>query len=62
MLKFRREGRVTPLPLFFWVNMLAFGLFLMGKMFSDRPWHVVLQWLGALALVCGIVLLITSRK
>jgi hypothetical protein len=52
---------VTPLPLFYRVNMLAFALFLMGKMFADRPWHVALYWAGAAALACGIVLLVMKR-
>jgi hypothetical protein len=52
---------VTPLPLFYRVNMLGFALFLMAKIFADRPWHPLLQWSGALTVIFGIVLLIMRK-
>jgi hypothetical protein len=47
--------------MFFRLTLLALGLFFLGRIFSGYRWHIVLQWLGALALAFAVVLLIMKK-
>ena len=46
---------------FRWIS-LAFGLGLAGKLLAAYPGHILLQWLGAVALVWGSVLMVLERR
>ncbi len=50
-----------PLPRAFYANALAGGLFFAAVFVPQHLWHLVLQWLGGLALLCAIVLLIIGK-
>lgn len=46
---------------FRWIT-LAFGLGLAGKVFAGYTGYILLQWLGAVAMVTGIVLMMLERR
>ncbi|HEX4020403.1 MAG TPA: hypothetical protein VHX63_04600 [Acidobacteriaceae bacterium] len=49
-------------PSFRWIT-LAFALELAGnKVLEEYSWHIALEWLGAVALLTGIVLMIVERR
>lgn len=49
------------LPLAFYFNSLAVGLYFLAVFVSRQPWHSGLRWTGTVALVIGIALMILKR-
>lgn len=49
------------LPMAFYANAVAGLCFLSAVFFKEQPTHLVLQWLGGLALL-GAVVLLALRK
>jgi hypothetical protein len=51
------------LPLYYRLTFLAFMLlYAAHSVFSQHPWHVLLQWAGVALLAWALVLLIIGRR
>ena len=49
------------MPLAFYFNSLAMILYFLAIFIHEAPWHTVLRWVGTVALVIGIVLLVMRK-